>query len=58
MRLYVKKNFVVEIIGFAIKNDFIKINRIQNQGYLDNYVLFDNEFRKIDKLIKPLQKNE
>lgn len=58
VRLYVKKPFVVEIIGFAIKNDFIKINRIQNQGYLDNYVLFDNELRIIDKLLKPLQKNE
>lgn len=53
-----KKTFSVEIIGFAIKNDFIKVNRIQNQGYLDNYVLFDNELRKIDKLLKPLQKNE
>ena len=37
-----------------IKEDFIKINRIENQGYLDNYVLYDNELRHIETLKKNL----
>lgn len=58
VRLFDKEPYEVEIIGFAIKKDFININRIQNQGYLDNYVLYDNELRQINTLLKHLQKNE
>ena len=58
VRLYDVKPFEVDIIGYALKSDFLKINRIENQGYLDNYVLFDNELKKVDNVISILQKNE
>ncbi len=45
-----------EIIGFAIRNDFLTKGKIENQGYLDNYVLYDDKLRNIDKLIERLQK--
>ena len=50
--------FTVDVVGFALKEDLIRINRIQNLGYLDNYVLFDNELKKINLLTNLLQKNE
>ena len=40
------------IVGWTTKEDIIKINRIENHGYLDNYVLYDKELRPIDGLIK------
>jgi hypothetical protein len=43
-----KEGFVV---GWCTKEDIKKINRIENNGYLDNYVLFDNELRPINELI-------
>ena len=39
------------IIGWIGKNDFKIINRIENQGYLDNYVFYDNDLRDINDLI-------
>ena len=39
------------IIGWFGKNDVIKINRIENNGYLDNYVFYDNELRNINTLM-------
>lgn len=40
------------IVGWTTREDIIKINRIENHGYLDNYVLYDKELRPIDELIK------
>lgn len=57
VRLYKEIPYTGEIIGFAIKADFLNIGRIENQGYLDNYVLFDNELRDIEILRKGLIKN-
>jgi len=56
VRLYETKPFTVDLIGYALKDDFLKVNRIQNQGYLDNYVLFDNELKDVNLLISKLQK--
>jgi len=39
------------ILGWFTKEDIIKINRIENNGYLDNYVLYDNELRPIQELL-------
>jgi hypothetical protein len=51
VRLYGEKApYEVELIGFATAKDFTSKNRIQNLGYLDNYVLFDNELIPMDKL--------
>ena len=58
VRLYDAKPFEVELLGYAWKSDFLQINRIQNQGYLDNYVLFDNELKDVNNIIDKLQKNE
>ncbi|MFU8925362.1 hypothetical protein [Acinetobacter puyangensis] len=38
------------IIGWCTAHDFLQINRIENHGYLDNYVLYDHELRHIDSL--------
>ena len=35
-----------------LRKDILNINRIENNGYLDNYVLFDSELRDIRKLIE------
>lgn len=42
------------IIGWATKMDFLRTNRIENNGYLDNYVLFDHELRTWKDLIRLL----
>jgi hypothetical protein len=57
VRLYDTRPFTVDLIGYALKNDFLTINRIQNQGYLDNYVLFDDELKNVNFIISKLQKN-
>lgn len=58
VRLYKETPYAGKIIGFAIKADFLNTGRIENQGYLDNYVLFDNELRDIETLRKRLVENE
>lgn len=57
VRLFDGVPITVELIGYAFKQDFILKNRIENNGYLDNYVLYDNELKKVDSLINKLQKN-
>lgn len=39
-----------KIIGWVSKADLVRINRIENNGYLDNYSVFDNELRSISAL--------
>lgn len=58
VQLYNTKPYTVDLIGYALRKDFLAINRIQNHGYLDNYVLFDNELKPIKTIINQLQKNE
>lgn len=41
-----------KIIGWCTKEDIVNINRIENNGYLDNYVIFDNELRDIENFLK------
>ncbi|MFC3210738.1 hypothetical protein [Planomicrobium okeanokoites] len=48
-----------KIIGWCTKEDILNINRVENNGYLDNYVIFDNELRDIKDFLKiPSVKNE
>jgi len=47
-------NFQIKILGWCNKKDIIKINRIENNGYLDNYVLYDKELKDINQLINYL----
>ena len=58
VRLYDTKPYEVELIGYATQSDFLTINRIENHGYLDNYVLFDSELNDMVAIIDKLQKNE
>jgi hypothetical protein len=39
------------VIGWASNKDFLRINRIENNGYLDNYVLHDQELRTWSSLM-------
>ncbi len=57
VRLYKDKPYRGEVIGFVLIDDFIKVKRIENHGYLDNYVLFDSELKDISVLLKHLKKN-
>ena len=45
-----KNDYKIKIIGWCTKEDILKINRIENNGYLDNYVMYDNELRNINDL--------
>ena len=56
IRLFPDK-FCGSIIGWFSKEDILRINRIENQGYLDNYVLYDNELHNIEKLYNEQLKN-
>ncbi len=46
------------IIGWFTKEDIVKINRIENNGYLDNFVLYDDELRPLNELIDLIFKKE
>ena len=45
-----QNNYKIKIIGWCTKQEILKINRIENNGYLDNYVLYDNELKNINDL--------
>ena len=53
VRLYAETN-TGYIVGWFGRNDVKKNNRIENNGYLDNYVFYDNELRNIDVLLNIL----
>jgi hypothetical protein len=42
------------VVGWASNQDFLRVNRIENNGYLDNYVLFDQELRTWERLMELL----
>ena len=48
-RLYKQTN-TVQLLGWFTYDEMIKINRIENQGYLDNYVMYDNELHPMEDL--------
>ena len=48
-RLYRETN-TVKLLGWFSFDDMIRIGRIQNQGYLDNYVMYDSDLRPISDL--------
>ena len=50
VRLYPEKKEGF-ILGWFTKEDIRKINRVENNGYLDNYVLYDDELRPLNELI-------
>ena len=50
-------DYEIKIIGWCTKEDMLQINRIENNGYLDNYVMYDKELRKIDDLKNYIKKS-
>ena len=53
VRLYRDCNTVV-VLGWFSYNDMMRKNQIENQGYLDNYVMYDRDLRPIADLEKYL----
>lgn len=51
VRLFRESNTVVILVWFSYK-DMIRKGRIENQGYLDNYVMYDSDLRPILDLEK------
>ena len=51
VRLFRERNTVV-ILGWFSYKDMIRKGRIENQGYLDNYVMYDSDLRPILDLEK------
>jgi hypothetical protein len=42
------------IIWWCTSKDLVDIGHIENQGYLDNYVLYDRELRSVESLVERL----
>lgn len=42
--------YAVNLLGWYTRQDMHQANHIENQGYLDNYVMYDNELRPIEEL--------
>ena len=51
VRLFRESN-TVAILGWFSYKDMIRKGRIENQGYLDNYVMYDSDLRPILDLEK------
>lgn len=49
VRLYCASNDV-KLVGWYTYEDMIAKNQIENQGYLDNYVMYDRDLRPIETL--------
>lgn len=50
VRLFRESN-TVRLIGWFTYKDMINKNQIENQGYLDNYVMYDKDLRPITELM-------
>lgn len=44
-----KGTFTVKFLGWFTYEDMIKKNKIENQGYLDNYVMYDRDLRPMEE---------
>lgn len=53
VRLYKRTN-TVKLIGWYTYEDMIAKNQIENNGYLDNYVMYDRDLRPIETLEEEL----
>lgn len=53
VRLYKETN-TVKLLGWFTYEDMIRKNQIENNGYLDNYVMYDKDLRPISTLERDL----
>lgn len=44
-----------QILGWFSKEDMLSCDHVENLGYLNNYVMYDDDLRPIDSLIKYLE---
>lgn len=56
VRLFPERN-TVKLLGWYTFEDMININRIENNGYLDNYVMYDSDLRPMESLYDILLAN-
>ena len=49
VRLFPEQN-KVKLLGWYTFEDMVNINRIENNGYLDNYVMYDSDLRPMESL--------
>lgn len=42
--------YSIEFLGWYTREDMLNANHIENHGYLDNYVMYDNELRPMSEL--------
>lgn len=54
-RLFDERN-AVKLLGWYSFQDMKNINRIENNGYLDNYVMYDSDLRPMKELFELLLK--
>ena len=50
VRLFRESN-TVRLLGWFSYEDMINKNQIENQGYLDNYVMYDKDLRPMAELM-------
>lgn len=43
--------YSIEFLGWYTRDDMIQANHIENNGNLDNYVMYDNELRPMEELV-------
>ena len=42
----------VKLLGWYTANEMLNINRVENNGYLDNYVMYDNELHPMEDFLE------
>lgn len=52
-RLFAERN-TVTLLGWYSFQDMINAGRIENNGYLDNYVMFDSDLQPMEKLYETI----
>src|SRR5699024_7771979 len=45
---YDRNKMTVDLIGVISKNKLIQLNQIENHGYKDNYVAYDNQLSSME----------
>ena len=50
-RLYRTEN-AVQLLGWFTREDLLTHGTIENQGYLDNYVMYDRQLRPMESLAR------
>ena len=55
-RLFAERN-AIKLLGWYSFQDMINVGRIENNGYLDNYVMYDTNLRPMNELFQTILSN-